>query len=193
MPFGVVERKEFVYSSRGISLQKNPWRPAAIAFACAALAALALAGHTTGSAVALAAAPSPTPSPTAVPTPYMPLEEIPNGSWDVIEQSYAGIIYSRMTLKETGDSVSGTWFVDKNTTYTLDGQRQGSHLTLQIKSTAKPDASVLGKMEADIDGIADMVGLITLGPIEVAFQGAQHGRVPPPVEASTPAPEASPY
>ena len=123
----------------------------------------------------------------------MPLEQVPNGSWDVIEQTYGGIKYSRMTLKEVGDSVTGMWYVDKNTTYVLDGQRQGPHITLQIKQTAKPDAPVLGKIEADIDGIADMVGLITLGPIEVAFQGAQHGRVPPPVSPETPAPNASPY
>jgi len=146
-----------------------------------------------GGSTAIAAAATPQPSPTTAPTPYMPLEQIPNGNWEIIEQGYAGIQYSRMTLKEVGDSVSGTWFVDKNTTYMLDGQRQGAHLTLQIKSNGKPDASVLGKMEAYIDGIADMIGLITLGPVEVPFQGAQHGRVPPPVEATTPAPNASPY
>lgn len=123
----------------------------------------------------------------------MPLDQIPNGSWDVIAQSYMGIIYSRMTLKEIGESVTGTWFADKTTIYSLDGLRQGAHLTLQIKSAAKPDATVVGKMEADIDGIADMVGTITLGSVEVAFQGAQHGRVPPPVSPSTPAPNASPY
>jgi hypothetical protein len=177
---------------RGIDLKTYAWRVAAVLFACAAFAAAGLVGRPSGT-VAEAAAPSPKPSPTNAPTPYMPLEQIPNGSWEVIEQGYSGIQYSRMTLKEVGDSVSGTWYVDKNTTYVLDGQRQGAHLTLQIKATAKPDASVVGKMEADIDGIADMVGLITLGSIEVAFQGAQHGRVPPPVELSTPAPNASPY
>jgi hypothetical protein len=99
-----------------------------------------------------------------------------------------------MTLKEVGDSVTGTWFMDKTTSYLLDGSRQGAHLTLNIKATAKPDAAVLGKVEADIDGIADMVGSITLGTNEIAFQGAQHGRVPPPIDnTTTPAPEASPY
>jgi hypothetical protein len=146
------------------------------------------------SPVAAAAKPTPTPSPTEQPTPYMPLAQIPNGSWDVIEQSYTGIVYSRMTLKEVGDAVTGVWYMDKKTTYVLDGLRDGSHLSLQIKTAAKPDASVLGKMEADIDGIADMVGSITLGSVEVPFQGAQHGRVPPPVDnQSTPAPEESPF
>ena len=143
--------------------------------------------------VAAAAAATPEPSPTTAPTPYMPLEEIPNGNWDVIEQNYASVEYSRMTLKENGTSVSGTWYIDKNTTYVLAGTRDGSHLSLDIMSSAKPDATVVGKMEADIDGIADMIGLITIGQNEIAFQGAQHGRVPPPVDASTPAPEASPY
>lgn len=173
-------------------MRTNPWRTAAIMFVCAALIAAGLAVRPDGMA-AIAAAATPTPSPTAQPTPYMPLEQIPNGSWDVIEQGFAGIVYSHMTLKEVGESVTGVWYYDKNTTYNLEGQRQGAHLTLQIKSIAKPDAPVLGKMEADIDGIADMIGLITLGPIEVAFQGAQHGRVPPPVPKDTPAPNASPY
>jgi hypothetical protein len=174
-------------------LTTNTWRIAAIMFVCAAFAAAILAVVPAGS-IARAAAATPQPSPTNAPTPYMPLEQIPNGTWEVIEQSFAGIQYSRMVLKEIGDTVTGTWFVDKNTSYALDGERQGAHLTLQIKQpTGKPDASVVGKMEADIDGIADMVGLITLGSLEVAFQGAQHGRVPPPVERQTPAPNASPY
>ncbi len=171
-------------------MKKSPWGIAAIMFGCA----LALAAPLAVKPVATTArpAPTPTPSPTTAPTPYMPLEEVPNGNWDVIEQGYA-TQYSRMVLKEVGDSVTGTWFVDNKTTYALDGSRQGAHLTLQIKATAKPDAAIVGKIEADIDGIADMVGLITMGELEVAFQGAQHGRVPPPVEASTPAPEQSPY
>lgn len=155
-----------------------------------AVCVIALAPH---SSVAVAAAATPTPSPTTAPTPYMPLEEIPNGNWDVIEQGYTSIEYSRMVLREVGDNVTGTWYFDNKTTYMLDGSRDGSHLTLSIKSSAKPDATVLGKMEADIDGIADMVGLITIGQDQIAFQGAQHGRVPPPVDASTPAPEESPY
>lgn len=137
---------------------------------------------------------SPSASPTAAPTPYMPLDQIPNGSWDVIEQTTYSIVYSKMTLKETGDAVTGTWSLDKNTTYTLTGSRQGAHLTLQIMSGAAPTSAVLGTMSADIDGIADMVGSITLGTgTPVAFQGAQHGRVPAPVDAGTPAPEQTPY
>jgi hypothetical protein len=160
-------------------------------FVVAAVAAIAVAIRPTGSAAA--SAPTPTPSPTEVPTPFMALDQVPNGSWDVIEQSYVAITYSRMTLKEAGDTITGTWYIDKNTTYALDGTRQGAHLTLQIKAKETPDAAVLGKIEADIDGIADMVGIITLGPNEIPFQGAQHGRVPPPVDAGTPAPEQSPY
>jgi hypothetical protein len=159
----------------------------------AVIAAVLLTTHFGDSTTAVAAASTPEPSPTTAPTPYMPLEEIPNGNWDVIEQGYASIEYSRMVLREVGNSVTGTWYVDGKTTYVLDGSRDGSHLTLSIKSGAKPDATVLGKIEADIDGIADMVGLITMGTNQIAFQGAQHGRVPPPVDASTPAPEESPY
>jgi hypothetical protein len=137
---------------------------------------------------------SPSPSPTTAPTPYMPLDEIPNGSWDVIEQTSYSIVYSKMTLKEIGDTVTGTWILDKNTIYTLTGSRQGAHITLQIMSGAAPTSAVLGTMTADIDGIADMVGSITLGTgTPIAFQGAQHGRVPAPVDAGTPAPEQTPF
>lgn len=175
-------------------MKSNTRRFATVVFAYGAIVAAVIAGRAGTSGVASAAPkPAPSPSPTAVPTPYMPLEEIPNGNWDVIEQGYASIQYSRMTLKEIGDSVTGTWYVDNKTTYVLDGSRDGAHLTLQIKSNAKPNATIVGKMEADIDGIADMVGLITMGTNEVAFQGAQHGRVPPPIDNSTPAPEESPY
>ena len=170
-------------------MKKSPWGIAAIMFVAAAALAATLTVRPATSAAK--PAPTPTPSPTTAPTPYMPLEEVPNGNWDVIEQGYASVQYSRMTLKEVGDAVTGTWYVDSKTAYALDGSRDGAHLTLQIKNSAKPDAAVVGKMEADIDGIADMVGSITLGPLEIAFQGAQHGRVPPPVEASTPAPEAT--
>jgi hypothetical protein len=170
------------------------WRTATMLaiFVAAMMAAFAL--HPSGSAAAPRPKPSPSESPTAQPTPYMPLEEIPNGSWDVIEQSVSQITYSRMTLKEDGDNVSGTWYADNKKVYALDGTREGAHLSLEIKASSAPDAAVIGKMEADIDGIADMIGSITIGSTEVAFQGAQHGRVPAPVDNNddtTPAPDAT--
>ncbi|HET9343963.1 MAG TPA: hypothetical protein VFO25_13730 [Candidatus Eremiobacteraceae bacterium] len=174
-------------------MNTKPLSSVAIIGASVMLFAICLIVQSPKAGIAIAAAATPQPSPTTAPTPYMPLEEIPNGNWDVIEQGYASIEYSRMVLREIGNTVTGTWYVDGKTTYVLDGSRDGSHLTLQIKSAAKPDATVIGKMEADIDGIADMVGLITMGQNQIAFQGAQHGRVPPPVDSSTPAPEQSPY
>lgn len=174
-------------------MKTKPLSTVAIIGASVMLLAICLIVQSPRGGVAAAAAATPQPSPTTAPTPYMPLEEIPNGNWDVIEQGYASIEYSRMVLREVGNTVTGTWYVDSKTTYVLAGSRDGSHLTLTIKSGAKPDAAVVGKMEADIDGIADMVGLISMGTNQIAFQGAQHGRVPPPVDASTPAPEESPY
>jgi hypothetical protein len=174
-------------------LNQYPWRFAAILFVCSAIAAVAMTLIPVGGVAAPRPKPSPSASPTAAPTPFMPLEEIPNGSWDVIEQS-GSIAYTRMTLKEVGNAVTGLWYYDKNKSYVLDGQRQGAHLTLQIKASSNPDAAVIGKIEADIDGIADMIGSITLGATEVPFQGAQHGRVPAPVDNNdntTPAPEAT--
>ena len=79
---------------------------------------------------------------------------------------------------------------EQKTVYALSGKRDGTHLTLDMTLAAKPEASV-GKIEADIDGIADMVGTITLGKVETPFQAAQHSRVPPPAFA-TPGPNPSP-
>lgn len=95
-----------------------------------------------------------------------------------------------MKLKDVGNAVTGVWIADRKTVYQLSGTRDGSHLKLDIKRSDKPDL-VIGSIDAVIDGIADMTGTITLGTIETPFQGAQHTRVPPPVEAS-PGPNATP-
>lgn len=136
-------------------------------------------------------APSPSPSPTAVPTPYMPVEQVPNGTWEVIMQPQNNnITYSHMKLVDVGTTVTGTWQYDKKTVFKVTGTRDGSHLKLDLKRADKPDV-VAGTIDATIDGIADMFGTITLGGIETPFQGAQHSRVPPPVEATS-GPLASP-
>ena len=92
--------------------------------------------------------------------------------------------YSTMKLKDVGDTVSGVWIADKKTVYVLSGKRDGTHLTLDVASQAKPD-TVIGKIDAEIDGIADMVGTITIDKIAIPlnaapFQAAMHARVPPP-------------
>ena len=92
-----------------------------------------------------------------------------------------------------GNAVSGVWIANKKTVYNLSGKRDGTHLTLDISLQSKPD-TVIGKIDADIDGIADIVGLITINNVDTPFQAAQHSRVPPPVEASPGAnPTPTPY
>lgn len=135
-------------------------------------------------------APSPSPSPTNPPTPYMPVEQVTNGTWQIIMQPrYELPSYSTMKLLDIAGKVSGTWLYDKKTNYTISGTRDGSHLKLDIKRADKPDVAV-GSIDAMIDGIADMYGTITLNSKDTPFQGAQHSRVPPPVEA-TPGPNAT--
>jgi hypothetical protein len=136
-------------------------------------------------------APSPSPSPTTPPTPYMPVEQVTNGTWEIIMQprdDYPS--YSSMRLTDAGGKISGVWQYDKKTTYIVTGTRDGSHLKLDIKLADRPDAPV-GSIDAVIDGIADMFGTISLHGKDTPFQGAQHSRVPPPVEA-TPGPAESP-
>jgi hypothetical protein len=133
-------------------------------------------------------APSPSASPTNPPTPYMPPDQATNGIWDVILQNADNSIsYSTMKLKDDGTTVTGVWLYDKKTVYEITGTRDGTHLTLTLKNQANPPVSV-GTIDATIDGIADMVGTITLGGVDTPFQGAQHARVPPPPE-STPGPQ----
>ena len=160
------------------------------------LAVIALAVIATGTHHSALAkpAPSPSPSPTNPPTPYMAPEDVTNGTWDVIMQSQGkDPTYSTMKLKDVGDKVTGVWIADKRTTYNLSGKRDGKHLALDIMSPSKPD-TVVGKIDADIDGIADIVGTLKLGDVETPFQAAQHSRVPPPVEPSPGAnPTPTPY
>jgi hypothetical protein len=137
-------------------------------------------------------APTPSPSPTNPPTPNMAPEQVTNGVWDMIlqGQGYTDVTYSTMKLKDDGNKVTGVWIADKKTVYALSGTRDGTHIKLDISRQDKPDV-VVGSMDATLDGIADMVGIITIGKIETPFQGAQHSRVPPPIEAS-PNPVESP-
>jgi len=133
--------------------------------------------------VAIAAQPKESPTPTPVPTPYLALELIPNGTWQIIVQG-RDIQYSSMKLKAAGTAITGMWTIDKKTSYVVNGVRDGTHLKLDLKATDAPDAAVVGKVDATLDGIADMFGIITLNGLDMPFQGAQHSRVPPPVDAA---------
>jgi len=139
--------------------------------------------------------PSPSLSPGAVPpTPYMPLDQIPNGDWLIIQQGPDNPSYSRMTLKDVGTAVTGTWQLDKKTIYFVSGSRQGARMLLDLRVANDPKVSAVGKIDATLDGIADMYGLITLNGKDTPFQGAQHSRVPPPVEATgEPTPTPGPF
>jgi len=140
-------------------------------------------------------APSPSPSPTNPPTPYMPVEQVTNGTWLIIMQPQNNeISYSDMTLTDAGGNVSGSWQYDRKTKYTLTGTRDGSHLKLDIKLATATASKTVGSIDALIDGIADMYGTITLNGVDTPFQGAQHSRVPPPVEPSAgPTETPTPY
>lgn len=158
----------------------------------ALIAAAMIAGLVSRSTIsAFAAQPSPSPTPTPVPTPFMELALIPNGTWEIIIQD-KDISYSKMTLKADGNSISGTWAPDKKNSYYLTGVRDGGHLKLDIRSSNATDATVVGKIDATLDGIADMFGTITLNGVDKPFQGAQHSRVPPPVDSSSPNPGQNP-
>jgi hypothetical protein len=171
------------------------WRVAALTLCIVVTGIAAGAGIRGVAATAVAARPhaSPTPSPTAAPTPSMTLDEIPNGTWLMILQPRGLPIYSNMTLKDDGISVTGTWAFDAKTTYVLNGTRDGSHIKLGLKLAAKPDVPQVGSMDITIDTYADMYGSVTIGELaDMPFTAAQHSRLPPPV-LSTPAPDESPY
>jgi hypothetical protein len=154
----------------------------AILFALVSATLIAAAG-TASSRVAFAAQPKESPTPTPVPTPYLALELIPNGTWEIIVQG-RDIQYSSMKLKAAGTAITGLWTIDKKTSYVVNGVRDGTHLKLDLKASDAQDAAVVGKVDATLDGIADMFGIITLNGLDMPFQGAQHSRVPPPVDAA---------
>lgn len=157
----------------------------------ALIAAAVVAGWASSSVtVAVAASSSPSPTPTPVPTPFMELAKIPDGTWQVIIQE-RDISYSKMTLKAAGTTITGTWSPDKKTTYFVTGIRDGARLKLDLKTSNADDATVVGKIDATLDGIADMFGTITINGVEKPFQGAQHSRVPPPVDTASPVPGAT--
>jgi hypothetical protein len=154
-------------------------------------AALVAAAGTASSRVAIAAQPKESPTPTPVPTPYLALELIPNGTWQIIVQG-RDIQYSTMKLKATGTTITGMWTLDKKTAYVVNGVRDGQRLRLDLKASDAQDAAVVGKVDATLDGIADMFGIITLNGLDMPFQGAQHSRVPPPVDSTGVAPGGQP-
>ncbi len=168
-----------------------PWRPLGL-LAFAAALFLVAAGALRPLASAAASKASPTPSPTAVPTPFMALDLIPNGTWMIVLESN-DIVYSSMKLKAAGTSISGKWDVDKKTSYFVTGTRDGSHLKLDLRLDDKPDSKSIGTIDATLDGIADMFGTITLNGKDTPFQGAQHSRVPAPVDTGGPAAGPTPY
>jgi len=151
--------------------------------------AVLLAALGTGvSHMAIAGPPPSTPTPTPVPTPYMALEVIPNGTWEVIIEGHGDPMYSKMRLQAAGTAITGVWNFDKKTAYVISGLRDGAHLKLDIKLSDAQDSQVVGKIDATLDGIADMFGIITLNGKDMPFQGAQHTRVPAPVENASSAP-----
>ena len=154
----------------------------------ALIAGAVIAAWASGSVTAaIAAPPASSPTPTPVPTPFMELALIPNGTWQIIIQE-RDIQYSKMTLKAVGNGITGTWSPDKHTNYFVSGIRDGARLKLDLKTSAAADAPVVGKIDATLDGIADMFGTITINGVDKPFQGAQHSRVPPPVDSASPAP-----
>jgi hypothetical protein len=169
------------------------WRVAALALCIVFVAFAAGVSIHAVSTPAVAARSSPKPSPTTPPTPSMTFDEIPNGTWLVILQPIGLPIYSDMTLKDDGTTVTGSWKYDSKTTYMLAGTRDGSHIKLALKPKAQPDAAPVGSMDITIDTYADMFGSVTVGKLtDMPFTAAQHSRVPPPV-LNTPAPDESPY
>ena len=175
------------------------WRAVALTF-CVVLVVYAAGAGIPGMSTAAVAArhsprpkPSPSPSPTTPPTPSMTFDEIPNGTWLMILQPVGIPIYSEMTLKDEGTTVTGTWKYDSKTTYMLSGTRDESHIKLDLKPAAKPDSTSIGSMTITIDTYADMFGSVTVGAlVDMPFTAAQHSRIPPPV-LNTPAPDESPY
>ncbi|MBC5824389.1 MAG: hypothetical protein GIW99_10420 [Candidatus Eremiobacteraeota bacterium] len=111
-----------------------------------------------------------------LPAAPIPLSEDAAGSWEVIMQG-GSISYSTITLDRTGKQLDGLWLYDKRTTYRVSGTQAGSKIRLQIRGSAGAGEKAIGRIDASMDGTADMVGTITLAGAETPFQGSQHSRI----------------
>jgi hypothetical protein len=164
------------------SLVHRILRPAAAVVALIALAASAApfrAAAQSAPAASATAAPAGTPAPAVTPPPppapvpaptrrgrYDPPDEIPSsaptspafatldGKWEVQVQYIDHTDYSHFTLKQSGQTIAGTWNVEKDA-YPLEGTYDGR----LFKFTVKQPSTTL-QLSGYVETASDMVGII---------------------------------
>ncbi len=141
---------------------------------------------------------TPAPEPTAAPTPRRrghsdeppdmpsagptsPAFATLDGTWEVQLQFIDRTEYSHFTLKQSGQTISGTWNVDKDA-YPLEGTYDGR----QFKFTVKEPATTL-QLSGYVETASDMVGIIVH---EKGENYGLHGIAPDPDQADLRPPQA---
>jgi hypothetical protein len=162
--------------------------PAAPASAAPASAAPGASAPSAAPIPALTPVATPAPEPTAAPTPRRrghsdeppdmpsagptsPAFATLDGTWEVQLQFIDRTEYSHFTLKQSGQTISGTWNVDKDA-YPLEGTYDGR----QFKFTVKEPATTL-QLSGYVETASDMVGIIVHEKGENSVFTASH-RIP---------------
>jgi hypothetical protein len=169
-----------------------PFRAAAQSAPPAATAAPAVAAPAAAPVPAAVPTPvaTPLPTPPATPTPGLrrhndeppdaaspsaaptsPAFATLDGTWEVQLQFIDRTEYSHFTLKQSGQTISGTWNVDKEA-YPLDGTYDGR----LFKFTVKQPTTTL-QLSGYVETASDMVGTIVHEKGENSVFTASH-RVP---------------
>jgi hypothetical protein len=102
------------------------------------------------------ASPGPTPS-APVETPSPPAFASLDGDWEFVQSTRDDDTYSRLILRQTGQSLSGTWKLgkSKSQTYPVEGQYDGKSIKLTSVVNGKT-----WTMTGYVDNASDMVGLV---------------------------------
>jgi penicillin-binding protein-related factor A (putative recombinase) len=108
------------------------------------------------------------PEEPPAPGPTSPAFATLDGNWEVQVQYIDHTDYSRFTLKQSGQTISGAWIVEKET-FPLEGTYDGRLFKFTVK---QPNATL--SMSGFVETATDMVGIIDRGKGDTTAFTATH-------------------
>ena len=117
-------------------------------------------------------APSGSPSPTprgARPTPSPDDRKGLDGVWEIaIQRVGVDVQYEHFNLKQTGNTLAGTYLTQSKLKYPLAGSVDGTQVRIVV---TRADGSTI-LLEGTVDGTTDMIGMLTDSKERVPFTAA---------------------
>lgn len=125
---------------------------------------------------------SPGATPTPIDNPLLPSKKVPpnakatptppannriglEGVWEVQIQRDANTVYTHFALKQTANTLTGTYVDQSNKKYPIAGSVDGSAIRLVV---SLPDGTTI-LFQGKLDGTTDMLGLLTNAKEQVPF------------------------